>query len=195
MKWNQQQGLNAMAASQSALIGCFLLIGCASASAGSVTIERATPNPTIVVTADGATLDEILNTLAERTAFDLERVGEITLARTVTHTYNGTTRQILDQVLNNENYVIVTSSPAGNISRVVLYGHQSRASQAPTNAAPAVAPKAPAAPVAASSSPVAVPPAVAPAAVPARPPLRQASTQHRRTIALPTSLTTPPTRN
>lgn len=183
---------------RSALIGCLLLIQAAAASAGTVSIESGPSNSTVVVTADAATKDEILNTLAERTPFDLERVGDITFARTITHTYTGTTRQIVDQILNNESYVVLTSAPTGNISQVVLYGRQTTTQGSPQAPAIAVAPRASAAaplPPATAPAPIAAAPIPAPAlpaAALAQPPSRQASAQSRRTIATPTSLTPRP---
>ena len=170
---------------RTALIGWFILSQFAAAWAGTVSVEPDTSNATIVVTAGNATVDDILETLAGRTVFDLERIGDVELPRTITHTYTGTPRQIVDQLLKNENYAVLTSSEAGSIQRVVVYARPS---------ATAAASSQPAAPM-----PLAQPQpqplqAVAPRpvrnTVPDVPPPKATTTPTRRTLASTTSLST-----
>ena len=174
---------------RSAVIGCLVAIHAAAASAGTVTIVPGPTSASIVLTATNATTDEILDTLAGRTAFDLERIGDLALARTITHTYTGTPRQIVDQLLNNVNYFVLTSVPSGTINRVVLYARHNGTPLAnpPAPTAPAAFPAAaPPASVAVSARRIAAAP-IARSAAPV--PAREAATpSRRRTIITPTSL-------
>ena len=170
-----------------ALIGWFILSQSAAAWAGTVSVEPDKSHATIVVTAGNATVDEILETLAERTAFDLERIGDVELPRTITHTYTGTPRQIVDRLLKNENYAVLTSSEAGSIQRVVVYARPSVTAAAWSQPA---APMPLAQPLPQPQPVQAVAPRPVRNTVPDVPPPKATPPATRRTLASTTSLTT-----
>ena len=132
-----------------AAAGLFAGLNAGAASAGTVTVNTEKGNDRqIVVEAKDATIAEILASLNEKQAFELERLGDFANTGPQTRRYTGEFRHVLERVLENESHLVITTMSKRDVQRVVIYGAPS--------ALPATGLKAPE-PVQATPPPAAAP--------------------------------------
>ena len=132
-----------------AAAGLFAGLNAGAASSGTVTVNTEKGNDRqIVVEAKDATIAEILASLNEKQAFELERLGDFANTGPQTRRYTGEFRHVLERVLENESHLVITTMSKRDVQRVVIYGAPS--------ALPATGLKAPE-PVQATPPPAAAP--------------------------------------
>lgn len=145
----------------------FLLLGAGGVSAANVSLELAGGDAHIVVEAQDATVQDVLEKLSEGHGFKVERADQARDDAKISGRFEGPFSHVLERVLEKENHFVEHSlNETGTITRVVLYGAQ-----------PASAPQADAS---SSSAAVASPPR--PKLVETKPPqMTQATASQRAT--------------
>ena len=125
----------------------FLLLGAGGASATNVSLEMAGGDAHVVVEAQDATVQDVLQKLSEGHGFKIERADQARDDAKISGRFEGPFSHVLDRVLEKENHFIERSSnQSGAITRVVLYGAQQAATpqaDAPSTSAAASSPPRP----------------------------------------------------
>jgi hypothetical protein len=110
-----------------ALTAALIILGvgtqCAiPAGAGTIAIAEG-ENSTIVVTADNATVDEMLDALGQRFGFTVERVAPELNRKVFSGRFVGEPERLIDQMLRGVSHILVQSEDAlVGIERVLLVG-------------------------------------------------------------------------
>ncbi|CAA2142684.1 hypothetical protein [Hyphomicrobium sp. ghe19] len=103
----------------------FALLGAGAASAANVSLEVADGDAHVVVEAQDATVQDVLQKLSEGHGFKVERADQARDDAKISGRFEGPFSHVLERVLEKENHFVEHgSNEPGAITRVVLYGAQ-----------------------------------------------------------------------
>lgn len=111
-------------------------------SAESIVIEVAADERTISVAVKGATVEQVLDTLAKKKTFSIERIGSDFESGQINRSFSGPVRSVVEQLLEHENHLIYVNVRSREVERVVIYGRRveitAEPAAAPSEMPPAV---------------------------------------------------------
>jgi hypothetical protein len=98
-----------------------LLLSSQPVHAAAITVEGDAPLKSITVTIEGATLKNIVGELSQKYGFEVQGLDDMTSTDTLLASLSGSLRSVLESLLRNCNYMLVSSAEnKSGIERVVI---------------------------------------------------------------------------
>src|SRR5262245_29920572 len=104
--------------------------------AAAITVEGDAPLKSITITIEGATLNNVVGELSQKYGFEVQGLDDMTSTDTLSASLSGSLRSVLESLLRNCNYMLVSSAEnTSGIERVVITNCTKTAAPfpAPTN--------------------------------------------------------------
>ena len=104
--------------------------------AAAITVEGDAPLESITITIEGATLNNVVGELSQKYGFEVQGLDDMTSTDTLSASLSGSLRSVLESLLRNCNYMLVSSAEnKSGIERVVITNCTQTAAPfpAPTN--------------------------------------------------------------